>query len=204
MKLREYVKKYLDPWVRVSIQGLWKKPSSSVLNVKQNGRRKVFLLDLPGHGNLGDEAIAVSEVELLKKYCVQYDFDLELFDADDFVKNLKWYKKNIPEEDIILLHGGGNMGDQYSIYELIRQTVIHEFPNNKIVIFPQTYFFTDTEYGHISEKKAKKIYNSHPNLTIFARENDSFEKMKSHFNNCRIYLMPDMVINYPVTSVMSY
>ncbi|UIF89512.1 polysaccharide pyruvyl transferase family protein (plasmid) [Cupriavidus necator] len=41
----------------------------------------------------------------------------------------------------IVFHGGGNLGDLYPLHDNFRKLVIKRYPNNKIVILPQTIHF---------------------------------------------------------------
>lgn len=203
LSVKNYLKKNMYPWTKAKIKSLNKKRTASTEQLKNDNRPKVYLLDLPGHGNLGDEAIAVSEYAFLEKYCRKYGYDLLLFNVAEFIPNLYWYKKNIKKNDIILCHGGGNIGDEYDFFEDVRRTIIHEFKDNQIIIFPQTYYFNTTEDAKKSELFGQKIFNQHKDLTIFAREKYSYEKMKKIFNKCNVYLTPDMVLNYPYSAEMN-
>lgn len=197
MNIIRHIKASIHPWIKVKIKGLNKKKTVATEQLKNDGKPKVYLLDLPGHGNLGDEAIAVSEYLFLKKYCKKFDYDLMLFNIEEFIPNFYWYKKNIKKNDIILCHGGGNIGDEYPECENIRRTIIHEFKDNRIIVFPQTYFFNSTKQARKSESFGQRIYNKHKNLIIFAREEYSYKRMKNIFSKCKVFLTPDMVLNYP-------
>lgn len=104
-------------------------------------------------------------------------------------------KEFINKEDILLLHGGGNIGDTYLVPEEGRRKVIELFPDNKIIIFPQTAFFENNESGKAQLEISKKIYNNHPQLVIMAREEKSYNFMKEHFYNAKVFLTPDIVMS---------
>ena len=70
--IKNYLKKNLYPWTKAKIKSLYKDKTTSISQFENNDKPKVYLLDLPAHGNLGDEAIAVSEYAFLKKYCKKY------------------------------------------------------------------------------------------------------------------------------------
>lgn len=155
--------------------------------------KKLIIMGIPYHGNIGDQAIAIAEEQILKKYFPEYDINLMSEDNLDICSERA--KKYINEETIILLHGGGNIGDTYSRPERGRRKVIQLYPNNKIIIFPQTAYFSNTENGKKELKISKQIYNAHKDLTIMAREQKSYEFMKKHFYNNKIYLTPDIVMS---------
>ena len=85
-------------------------------------------------------------------------------------------------------------GDTYERPEKGRRRIIELFPNNKIIMFPQTVYFSDTEEGKKQLEISKNIYNNHPNLVLIAREKPSYEFLKEHFTNAKIYLTPDIVL----------
>lgn len=185
---------FLPMWEKLNLKVVLE--STKNVNMSIQSRPTVYLLDLPGHNNLGDEAIGISEVNFLKKYSTLYGYNLEFYSClDDLFARIKWLKKNIQPEDIIVCQGGGNMGDLYPYYEYIRLLIIKSFPNNKIVIFPQTYYFEDKEKRIYN--LMKKIYNKHDKLVIYAREEKSYQLLREDFKNNRVLLAPDMVLSYP-------
>lgn len=154
--------------------------------------KKIIIMGIPHHGNIGDNAIAVAEEELIKKYFPDYKLYLMQEKYLDICADK--VKKIINNEDIILLHGGGNIGDTYVRPEKGRREVIKLFPNNKIIIFPQTAYFSETEEGKKELEISKEIYNNHKNLVILAREEKTYKFMKENFYNAKIYLTPDIVM----------
>lgn len=78
--------------------------------------------------------------------------------------------------------------------ENIRRDAIERFPNNKIILFPQTIYFTKDDKGNKELELSKKIYNNHKNLILVAREKVSYELMRKDFNKCKIIITPDIVL----------
>lgn len=163
--------------------------------------KKIIIMGIPHHGNIGDNAIAIAEEELIKKIFPQHKLYMMQEKYLDICVNKA--KKFINNEDIILLHGGGNIGDTYERPEKGRREVIKTFLNNKIIIFPQTSYFSDTEKGQKELEISKQIYNNHKNLIMLAREEKSYKFMKEHFYNCKIYLTPDIVMTLNKSSSKS-
>ena len=101
--------------------------------------RKIIIMGIPHHGNLGDNAIAIAEEQMVERYFPEY----EVVKLPE--KNLIEYASSIiddvNDEDVILLHGGGNIGDTYMVPEEGRRYIIETFKSNKIIIFPQTAYF---------------------------------------------------------------
>lgn len=153
----------------------------------------VFLIGVPEHGNLGDQAIGYAEKEYLSKilgdrsifYITEYGF------YNKYLRLKKFFDKNPNSE--ILWHGGGNVGDIYKFHETMRLFAIKHLPNVKFTIMPQTIDYT--KYSN-KLSYAKKIYNNHSKLTFFAREKESYKKARQFFPDCKVYLVPDIVVTY--------
>ena len=128
--------------------------------------KKLIVMGIPHHGNIGDNAIAVAEEEILYKYFGQ-EYKIYYMQEKFLDVCANRVKKFINDEDIVLLHGGGNIGDTYERPEKGRREVIKIFPNNKIIIFPQTAYFSDTEEGRKELEISKQIYNNHKNLNLY-------------------------------------
>lgn len=160
--------------------------------LNSGNKKRIYFLDSPNYANLGDQAIALAIEKYAKSYFNEYDF-IEI-QQDDLAVYSKCLKQIIKSEDIIFLTGGGNMGNIYPIYEAARRFVIKNFPNNKIIVFPQTIDYTYDTFGSLSIKKSQSIYNKHKNLTLMAREKNSYKKMKELYLNCKVLLMPDIVL----------
>ena len=160
--------------------------------LNSNDKKRVFFLDAPEYGNLGDQAIAFSMQKFMKDKFPEYiQYEIQ---EDKYLSNLSWLKKNISNNDIICLMGGGNMGDLYQRYEAIRRNIIKNFKDNKIIIFPQTIDYGNDKYGEKEKKNSEKIYNKNKNLMIMAREERTFNIMKSSYPNCNVILTPDIVL----------
>lgn len=153
--------------------------------------KKVVLIGVPHHCNLGDHAIASAEKLFIERYFPDYTYtDVA---EENVYKCIDKLKKIITDEDIIMLHGGGNFGSQYPFTEIGRRLVIQSFPNNNIILFPQTIFFEDTEKGQEEFEIAKKIYGNHNKLILIAREEKSYAIMRENFKNNKVFLTPDIV-----------
>lgn len=154
--------------------------------------KKVVLFEVPTHENIGDAAIVIAEEKFIKENLSEYEYIKVL--CNETEEKIEEMQKILTDEDVILLHGGGNLGDEYIIIEERRRKIIQAFPNNKIILMPQTIYFKDTEYGRKEFEKTKQIYNSHKRLTLIAREKVSFEIMKREFYNVNVILTPDIVM----------
>lgn len=105
----------------------------------------------------------------------------------------RFLRKNISSEDILILHGGGNIGNEYLYSENIRRSVIRSFPQNPIVVFPQTVYFTDSLSGKKELKKSINTYKRHKKLCVFLRDEQSYIFARDVMKLKDIQLVPDIV-----------
>lgn len=155
-----------------------------------NHQKKAFLFLAADYGNLGDVAITYAQTKFLEDQRYQV---IEI-PISQTAAGIWWVKKHIQPTDIVTLIGGGNMSDLYEQIETLRQLVIDQFPTHKIISFPQTFDFSESQYGQQWLNKAKKTYQSHNKLTLVAREQVSFELMKKNFSRNNVIQTPDIVL----------
>lgn len=160
--------------------------------------RKIIIMGEPYHGNIGDQAIYYAEEKFIKKYFP--DFEYHHVHEEKLDTCVKKMKDTISPDDIIMIHGGGNLGNIYARPERGRREVIKTFPNNKIILFPETAYFTPDEEGKKELQISKEIYNNHKKLVIMARERLSYEFIKSNFTSAKVYLTPDIVMTLHLKS----
>lgn len=160
-----------------------------------NDKPRVYIIGESDNGNVGDLAITITHYEMIKKN-VPNDCQIIRILYSNFWDYYLFLKKNIRQCDLITIPGGGNIGDVYTEAEAIRQTILYEFQNNEIIVFPSTVFFSKGYQSNELYKRSKKIYNYHKHLTIFAREEYSYNILKKMYFNANVYLIPDMVFQY--------
>lgn len=165
-----------------------------IKNLIKNYRdiEKIIYLQTPEHGNLGDQAIAIAGQEYLNfkyknKLIIEFTFE-------EYERYKKLIKKLINKEDIIYLHGGGNLGNLYKEIEIQRREIIKTYITNKIIILPQSIFFTNDKFGEKERRVTQVIYNKHKDLHIIARDEKSYKIAKEIFKNNKVYFTPDIVL----------
>ena len=150
---------------------------------------QAVMFNSPVYENLGDQAIFLAEEE----YCNANG--IKVFDCAGADRLIPLYAKLTPKNCMILISGGGNMGELWMAEELKIRKIIRKFKKNRIVIFPQTvYWNMDTEEGRKCFEESKVCYGSHPDLTVFVREKISLEFMKENMPEVKTYLAPDMTL----------
>ena len=153
----------------------------------------VYVIGCPEFSNLGDNAIMIAEIEFLKK-CGIPAKHIEYITEKEFLKDYKIIYKLIKKEALICGLGGGNMGNQYCSEEKVRRTMLECFSDNKMIIFPQTIFFVG-ENKDSDEQESIKYYNGRANLTLIAREKESYRIMQRLYPDTEILLTPDIVLS---------
>lgn len=145
------------------------------------------------YDNIGDQAISYATIKFLNDNYPNHNvIEIRLC---DYYKYLKAMKKLAKKDDIIVMQGGGNMGFYYFGAEQNRRSIIKNFPENPIIIFPSTIDYGTSPRAIQELNNSIKIYGKHKNLTICAREQKSYSAMKELYKNNQIILVPDIVLS---------
>lgn len=155
------------------------------------------LLDYPLYPNIGDHLIWLGTLFYLTdilKAKINYTASVQGFCASAMEK------KN--GKAPILVQGGGNFGDLYPIHQKFREEIVDRYCDRPVIILPQSIYFKDS----LALDRTAKIFNNHPNLTLFVRDNYSYDIACQAFTNCHVIKAPDMafqMVNMPGLSSKS-
>lgn len=138
-----------------------------------------ILLDLPYYSNIGDNLIWRG--------------------TEDFLKGLSskclgrhsqrtFHFRPLPKDCTILLLGGGNFGDIWRSHQEFRLRVIESYPDNRIIILPQTIYY---ESEATFEEDIKRL-SRHQHLTVCVRDHHSAELLKQKGFQRQLLTLPDM------------
>ena len=141
--------------------------------------KKCILLDLPYYTNIGDILIWEGTEHFLKLIGCKC---LYRTSVDNYRYN------EIPTDVTVLLQGGGNFGDIWRRHQDFRLKIIEDYPNNSIIILPQTIYYENEEIM----KRDAELMKKHRNLTICVRDTKSYQLLKKYFSNNSLFLLPDM------------
>lgn len=166
----------------------------SINSMRPLTKRKIYIMNTPLHTNIGDSAIAYAQNLFLQKN-IGDDYKIVEVTSGEWARFRKVLGCIVRKKDIIMQLGGGNMGYEWFNEEIERRRIIEQFPNNKMIIFPQTIYYGDSEEGKKEFENSKKIYNNHKDLHLIAREKVSYEIMKEAYQNCDVILTPDIVLS---------
>jgi exopolysaccharide biosynthesis predicted pyruvyltransferase EpsI len=141
---------------------------------------QVALLDIPTHTNVGDHAITLGELAHLRRSGTRLNYLCTLHD---------YSPARLRErlgDGVILIHGGGNLGDLWPHHQRFRERVLADFPGVRVVQLPQSIKFQDDA----SLEQARRAFGTHPDFTLLVRDGDALSFAEQHFD-CRVELCPD-------------
>lgn len=151
--------------------------------------KKVYVTFVQNHGNLGDQALTIATEKFLSDYLPDYaQVELTISNLNDakFLEKLQFQ-----EEDIFVIQGGGFLGNIWlEPYEVLCG-LIEKLTTQKIIIFPQSSNFRQDDEGKVAEQRFLLACNN-KNITIFLRDQISYDYMKEHFPKLSIELSPDI------------
>lgn len=199
IKLIQNIKENLPEWLKVLLirfvyiaQILVSKlKSNESLNLEKKNN-KAFVLLSTDYSNLGDHALTYAHIKFLEKNHPEFEI-VEVL-VSDTIKYIKDIKSNINPGDIITLKGGGNIGVEYFREELYRRFIIDSFPDNKIIIFPQTIYFGDSKFAQKQKRVTFDYFLKHNNLFVCTRDENSYHQLEPVLKN-RAILTPDIVFS---------
>jgi pyruvyl transferase EpsO len=121
------------------------------------------LLDFPAYANVGDSAIWLGERAYLRRRGARivYTCQHSSYSAPRLARSLG--------DGLILLQGGGNLGDLWLQHQRLRERVIADFPRARIIQLPQSIHFRDPA----NLARVRALFEPHPGLTLLVRDHRS-------------------------------
>ena len=140
---------------------------------------RVIIADAPYYDNIGDLLIWQGTLDFLHENGVKI---LRNYGACFFPF------PTIDKDVTVLLMGGGNFGDLWRTLQYNRLEIIARYPENRIVMLPQSIFYQEKELIN----KDADMMARHSDLHLFARDQASYDILSARFNRNHVYLAPDM------------
>lgn len=156
-------------------------------------KRRIFLVATPEHGNLGDHAIVYAEKNFLTKFFPNMPL-IEIGNSE-YLNYADYIARHIRPGDIIAIDGGGNLGTLWGNEDDKISDIISRFSHHKIIVFPQTCYYDDTDSGRERIARNKEIYVGAKNLLIALRDKASYDFMKINFPCVKTVFIPDIVFS---------
>ena len=162
--------------------------------VKQE--RKIWLIGTPEFGNLGDHMISEVELEILRDH--YGDSSIHEISMDEYWEKKQELKELISGKDILIFHGGGNIGNIWPKSEEIRRDAFSVWKKQNKIVMPQSIYFTDDKAGRAELQKTVRAYDV-PNLTVACRDAASYRTAVENLP-CESIIVPDTVLYHkPLT-----
>lgn len=162
---------------------------------RESSKKVAYIVGTPLHGNLGDHLIALAEMQLLSN---QSGYQLQDVPMLVYTNSRRKFRRLVKKDDIILISGGGWLGTLWLHNEINVRNIIRDFPNNKIVVLPQTVYYEETDKGKKEMEISRNIYSSHSNLTMFLRDEASYIFVQTNHlvGDNKSYYTPDMALAF--------
>ncbi len=139
------------------------------------------LVDFPDHANVGDSAIWLGELAMLRAITGRdpcyvstwHDFDLDAF-------------RSACPDGVLFLHGGGNLGDIWPHHQLFREDILAKVRDRPVVQLPQSiHFRVPSEVDRFAALVAE-----HPDFVLYVRDTRSLSFARKYLA-CPSHLAPD-------------
>lgn len=165
---------------------IWKKEYLRIFKETLLYRKKLYLILTPEHGNYGDHAIALAEIQFINR--ILPDFKIIEIQADILYGNVEKFRVFLNHQ-LIFITGGGFLGSLWPRENTSMMEVIRCCKKSRIIVMPQTAFFEDDR----SYKECKQIIEEHKHISLFLRDKQSYNIMKEMLPHKAVYLCPDIV-----------
>lgn len=179
-----------QPTVSVDISAQLSAAVLAAIRTVSAGFSDYALLDFPSHWNIGDSAIWLGEVEILR--CAHGR-------APGYVSHVKYSitepARVLADRGLIYLHGGGNFGDIWPAYQIYREAILQRYPNHRIVQLPQSLHFGQPE----GIERTKRAIAGHRDFHLMVRDHESLTFAQAHFD-CPVLLVPDSAFGIDMTA----
>lgn len=153
----------------------------TTLDIYFSSATAAILLDFPEHENVGDSAIWLGARAYLQSRHVPV-----VHMSSGRLYNPSRVRRHLDQGTVVVLSGGGNLGDLYPNFQRHRERVIGDLTGAKIVQLPQTVHFEEDG----AMKRSLERLASHPDLVVLARDSRSYELL--NVANVKTHLCPDL------------
>lgn len=161
--------------------------------VLSEDRPNAVIMLVPDYGNIGDLAIGYAQERFVST--MDPGYDVQSVRISRTYKVLRSLKRGLGPDDVVLLVGGGSMGDLYPRAQLGREFVARYLRPHRLVSFPQSIIYMDRpERAESARREARALSASSDRLTLFARERESFDVMRGFYPG-KVGFAPDVVLS---------
>lgn len=164
--------------------------AEEIRHVRLSGATVIWYCCVAIHPNLGDLAQTMCTLDWLHENYPDASI-VELPSRDFYFGKcsmMSALKGIVRPDDLIIFQSGYTMTGVHE-NEPMREMIIDAFPDNHIVLLPQTIFYQTKD----QETWAINTYKDRENLLLLARDRISYETAKELFGTTQMALFPDIV-----------
>ena len=159
--------------------------------LSQKQKERIFVFMQPEHGNIGDYAISLGEHFFLKDYFSEYE--ILWVTTDEWKYSSDVLVDAIDVKDIIMINGGGYVGNIWSSWQTCKE-IIGSFPDNIKILFPNTLSYIDEiDNNNIALLDDIEWMKRQTKLYAFWRDIHSFRFLEKYAPS-RNAFFPDMAL----------
>lgn len=135
----------------------------------------------PNSWNAGDSAIWLGTQAVLKRLGCRVVYQCAWQDYDQILM-AQWIGGGV-----ILVAGGGNLGDLYPNHQRFREQILRDFPDNPVLQLPQSMWFEQVE----NLEQFRRVCAGHSHFHILLRDQQSMD-LAAKLLDVPVTLSPDM------------
>lgn len=155
--------------------------------LRNSNKPRIYFFCTPIHSNLGDQAQLFCWLRLMEEWHPEHEVICVPARYRSFT-TIRTIHDKLGKNDIVYVHSGYLIFDPHPELPFILD-IVRGFYDTKITILPQTVNLVGDWYQHV----VAQVFNSHPNLTLYCRDEVSLENAKKLFPKVEKRLMPDVV-----------
>ena len=159
---------------------------------KDKNQKRILYFGYPMHPNLGDQGQKYCIRRWLKENYADYsvvEIPTKLIIEDKY-RYIPIFKKYVRPDDIFVFQSGyctHDLGNQ--IENRMHKRVISMFPDNRMLMLPQTVYFQDKK----NKADAAQVYGQAKRMLFLARDFVSYDIAKEMFPAFTVKAYPDIV-----------
>jgi pyruvyl transferase EpsO len=119
------------------------------------------LVDFPDYPNVGDSAIWLGEIALLRRLRVRIRYACPCHEYSvDRLRNA------LPAGGVILINGGGNFGTLWPRHQQLREAILRDCRDYRVIQLPQSIHYADPA----GIEATAQAVAAHPDFTLMVRD----------------------------------